>query len=373
MPSLSLSAVQKQYFFVANLAGRQDVTTDTLSDGTVDSWAVSLSDSEATSFKGLMQGIGHFLPEVIGVDDGDSIGNNNSQAQTVRRSHLETEKVSHKTLNLKSLGTRQAPGPWELEQRPWDKAIVSQPQGYPVPFWNRDYTYTYVRENAVQPGARSRVYILDSGIDLTHPEFASRARFRGSTDPIDYNVQWLFADHDPREAVYDRNWNSVSYTTSWLDPNDPYGPRHPQTGFLQAYTDFTGHGTGVASLIVGDTLGLAPAADVTMVKLVVYTSGPLQGKATLYSIRSGLRKTYNDIITRKSYGETNFVINMSIGAETGDFPFPGARETFQAVCAEFLQAFEALDVSVVVASGNGAVMSDPVRTPQKTCALNPMD
>ena len=374
MPSLSLSAVQKQYFFAANLDGTQDITIDTLSDGTVDSWAVSLSHTEATSFKGLMQGFGHFIPEVIGVDDEDDIGNNNNtQTQPVRRSLLETEKVSHKTHKLKNLGTRQAPGPWDSEPRPWDKAIVSQPQGYPVPFWNRLYTYTYVRENAVAPGESSRVYILDTGLDLTHPEFASRARVRGSTDPNNYNVQWIFADHDPREAVYDRDWNSVSYKTSWLDPNDPYGPRNPQTGFLEAYTDFTGHGTGVTSLIVGDNMGLALAAYVTIVKLVNYTSGPLQGKATLYSIRSTLRKTYNDIITRKSYGETSFVINMPVGAQTGDFPYPGSRETFQAVCAEFLQAFEALDVTLVFASGNGAVIGDPVRTPQKTCALNPVD
>ena len=371
MPSLSISAVQKQDFFAVNLAGRQDITTDILSDGTVDSWAVSLSGTEATSLRGLMQGFGHFIQEVIGVDDGDSIGNNNTQAQPVRRSHSETEKVSHKSFDLKTLGTRQAPGPWIPEQRPWDKAIVSQPQRYPVPFWDRDNPYTYVRQN-VAPGRWSRVYILDSGIDLKHPEFASRARIR-STDPNDYNVQWIFADHDPREIVYDSEWNAENYLTSWLDPNNPNGPRHPQTGFLEAYTDFNGHGTGVASLIIGDNLGLAPAADVTMVKLVTYTTGRLQGKATLYSIRSGLRKTYNDIIARKSYGETNFVINMSIGAETPGFPYPGAREEFQAMCAEFLQAFEAIDVTVVVSSGNGAQIGNPVKPPQKTCALNPMD
>lgn len=369
MPSLSLSAVQKQDFFAANLAGRPDITTDTLSDGTVDSWAVSLSDTEATSLKGLMQGFGHFIPEVIGVDDGDSIGGNNTQAQPVRRSDLETEEVSHRILNLKTLGTRERPDPWVSEQRQWDKAIVSQPPGYPVPFWNRENLYTYVRQS-VAPGGRSRVYVVDSGIDLTHPEFASRARIRGSTNPNDYNVQWIFADHDPREAVYAQGMVQVSYITSWLDPNNLHGPRHPQTGFLEAYTDLSGHGTGVASLIVGDNLGLAPAAGITMVKLVIYTSGPLQGFSTLYSIRSGLRKTYNDIIRRKSNGERNFVINLSIGAETGTFPYPGARESFQAVCAEFLQEFKALDVTVVVASGNSAV---PVRTPRKACALTAMD
>ena len=365
MPSLSLSAAQKQDFFEAHLIGRQNITTDTLSDGTIDSWAVPLSDPDADSFKPLMQGFGYIMPQVIGFDDGDSIGNNSNsttQAQPIRRSHLETEKESYGTLDLKTLGTRQAPGRWESEQRVWDMAIVSQPQGYPVPYWNPHLTYRYVRKTAVEPGEGSRVYVIDSGIDLRHPEFASRARVDGSTDPDDYDVEWIFADHDPREALWDMYGYQSSYTTSWLDPDDPDGPHHPQTGFPLAYTDFSGHGTQVSSLIFGDNLGIARAADVTVVKLVVYTSGRLQGKSTLYSIRSAFRKVYQDIATRKSNGETKFVISMSVGAEPGNFPYPGSRETFLAVCTEFMQAFQRLDVSVVVSAGNGADIS--VRTPQ---------
>lgn len=230
MPSLGLNEAQKQDFFEKYLAGRQEITTDTVSDGIVDSWAVPLSDPDATYFEGLMQGFGYIMQEVFGFSDGISTSNdNNNQTQPVRRSYSETTgKESHKVNDLKTLSTREDPSQWESERRPWDRAIISQPRNYQVPYWDPQTEYIYVRGKAVAPGQGSRVYIIDSGLDLTHPEFVpSRARVRGSTDPNDYNVQWLFADHDPREVFYDQNnpWRRVTYTTSWLDPNDPNGPR----------------------------------------------------------------------------------------------------------------------------------------------------
>lgn len=362
MPSLSISVTQKQNFFAANLAGREDITSDTLSDGTVDSWAVSLNDTDATSIKGLMQGFGYFIPEVFGVDDGDGIGNNNSQAEPARRSLSTKVKATTEIFIPPTLDSRDVSSPWESEQRTWDTAIVSQPKGHQVSFWNYDYSYTYVRENAVQPGKGVRVYIFDSGLDLTHPEFASRARVRGSTNPEDYNVQWIFADHDPMEALYDRRGRRLSYQTTWQDPNDPNGPRNPKTGFLEAYTDYKGHGTKVASVLFGDTLGIAQAADVTIVKLVSYTSGPLVGKITLYSLRSALRKTREDIRSRRSNTETKFAINLSVGTLSRDYP-SAFIVGYSAMWAEFLQELEALDVSVIGASGNYAVVGVPVRIP----------
>lgn len=333
MPSLSVNAAQKQAFYEAHLAGRQEITTATLSDGTIDSWAVPLSDSDAAAFEGPMQGLGHIVPEVIRVDNGYSINNNNTQAQPVKRSLSETEKESHETFGLKILSNREAFSPWQSVQSPWYQAIVSQPQGYGVPLWESRRLYTYVFENATKPGLGSRAYIFDSGLVLTHPEFASRARVPSSTNPNDYDVQWIFADRDPRES---------RFTTTWLDPNDPNGPRNPQNGILAAYSDYNGHGTAVSSLVFGDNLGIAPGADVTVVKLVAYTSGPSQGRVISYSVRSALRKTWQDIRDRQSNGETGFVINFSAGVDPALWPTPESRDAYSATWTEILESFETI-------------------------------
>lgn len=375
IPSLDVSEAQKGEFYAANLAGRQGITTNNLSDGTVDSWAVPLSDKNDTSISLLMQRFGYFLPETISIDDGDNVGSNSiqsdsTQAEPIKRSHLETGRVSHGMRSPPKLDSRQTPSVWVARQKLWDLAIISQPRGHQVLAWELGRLYTYVRrnalpssQNAVQPGQGVRIWILDSGIDLTHPEFASRARVRGSTNPNDYNIQWLFADHDPREYFFDGNGNRVMLTTSWQKPFNTNGPRNPRTGILEAYSDVNGHGTAVSSLIFGDNLGNAPAAEITMVKVVVYTNGPNVGQISLFSLRSGLRKILADIQTRKSQGETKFVLNLSLEAKPNAFTTEAQKREYQAMFVEYMQRFQALDVSVHASSGNNAQGSNSVRNP----------
>lgn len=196
-----------------------------------------------------MSNFGHFIPESIQVDDGDTQNANVTQSQTTRRSEPRRKQRSHRShvLSNRSPAIRSQ---YESELRAWDFAIISQPREVPVPLWDihRD-DYTYVRDNTVNEGQGVRVYVVDEGIDLTHPEFSSRAPADDAlrADPEKYGVSWIFADHDPNELITDSNGVTGSYATTWLDPNDPNPPRAPLSGLPLAYIDNGGHGTSVSS------------------------------------------------------------------------------------------------------------------------------
>ena len=363
IPSLTVSEAAKQSFFAAHLANLPKITTSILSDGTVDLWVVPLNASQSNSVQTLMSGFGHFIPESIRIDDGDTQNENIDQSQTRKRTEPQVPYRSH-LLSKRAPATRSQ---YESEPKAWDFAIISQPREISVPIWDiHKDDYTYVRDNTVDAGKGVRVYVVEEGIDMTHPEFSSRAPGADAfkADPWNYEMSWIFADNDPYELITDSNGVTGSYATSWLDPNDPNPPRAPLSGLPRAYTNIGGHGTSVASLIFGDTLGKAPFADVTIVKVYQYLNGPLDARLTMFSIRSGLRKVLQDIMTRKQAGEDGFVINCSFGAENSVYglaPTFWPRDAVANMYIELLDHFNALGVSVVFVSGNSAGQEHLVR------------
>lgn len=67
-----------------------------------------------------------------------------------------------------------------------------------------DYVYPYFFTNVVPPGQGVRVHLLDTDLNMQHPEFNSRLRSgvtRGQTQ-TDWDIDWLFPQVDPNEWCY---------------------------------------------------------------------------------------------------------------------------------------------------------------------------
>jgi subtilisin family serine protease len=100
---------------------------------------------------------------------------------------------------------------------------------------------------------------LDTGVDYTHPEFASR--WRGGTN-------------------------------SWYDPADPAGSHPLPTDLPAGCGAISGHGTGTMGVIVGSSVGVAPDAKWIAVKIFSddYTTDPTNPcPAATSSILSGFQ------------------------------------------------------------------------------------
>ena len=108
-------------------------------------------------------------------------------------------------------------------------------------------------------GTGVNVYVIDTGIELSHPEFESRARFGAS-----------FVKTDPTDS------------------------------------DHNGHSTHVASSVAGRTFGVAPGANLVSVKVLDGS-----GSGSLSGVMSGIEWVIKDHKQRKN-GKS--VANMSLGA-----------------------------------------------------------
>lgn len=149
----------------------------------------------------------------------------------------------------------------------WALAMISLVPGLPLPAYiysnypdGRIYPYYYA--DTVEPGNNVRVYLLDTGINMRHPEFNGRLKpgiTYGQTED-DWDIDWLFPRVDSREWFYDRDPRSGlpvprSYTFSYIDPDSSYS----NEGIHPAYSDFrsrqvsqgslTPHGTRVSAFI----------------------------------------------------------------------------------------------------------------------------
>ena len=119
-------------------------------------------------------------------------------------------------------------------------------------------------------GSGVTVAIIDSGVDRTHPAFAGR--YLGGYD---------FIDRDD-------------------EPDDPHG-----------------HGTHVAGTALGDGFGVAPAA-----KLLAYRVIDANGRGFASDVIAALERALED---------GTDVVNLSLGAPTGDANEPDARAVDKAV------------------------------------------
>ena len=159
---------------------------------------------------------------------------------------------------------------------------------HPKPSYNTDpYEYDVT-------GSDVTIYVVDTGVDITHPEFEGRAIF-----------------------------GMVS--NEWADEG-PY--------------DLNGHGTNVASLAAGMTYGVAKNASIVACKVL-----GVNGTGSSFSIIQGLVWVINRVDSQRQAGKAvRAVINMSLGG-------PGRSPIEEKI----IQSAIDLNIPVVVAAGNDGI------------------
>ena len=154
-----------------------------------------------------------------------------------------------------------------------------------------DYTTDpYVYDNT---GSLTAVYVVDTGVDITHPEFEGRATYGMVSKALD----------------------------------------------SEGHLDLNGHGTNVASLAAGKTYGIAKEAAIVACKVL-----DANGTGTTFGIAEGVAWVTNRVTSDHEAGKTvRAVINMSLGG-TGD----------SKLMEEAIDGAVDQGVVVVVAAGNDA-------------------
>ena len=378
MPLLNTSASEFETLY-APFANQQNVTKFLNADGSLDFFALELNDTYAATLDANNDFI--IIPESSidieeedsGVTDPDLDGASaTTEAGTGQNVGARDFNSNQETQNPRLLKRAPLTG-WMQRFTFWSMAIISLVPGLALPQYRHssdtDYVYPYYYNNAIQPGQGVRVYLLDTGLNMQHPEFNGRLRqgIRQGQTQTDWNIDWLFPAVDYNEWFYGTSSQGLPqreyYTFSYYDPNTP----NPSGGIHPAYSDFrwrpvaqgglTPHGTRLSAFIIGDQLGLAPACSFTVVKLPQYTNGPLGSNANfpLFSVRSALGLIKQDITSRRAQGETSFVISSSLGYPFGydrDEHPVRAERSFKRMWQSYLDWFNTDGTVIVASAGN---------------------
>jgi cerevisin len=157
-------------------------------------------------------------------------------------------------------------------------------------------------------GQDVRVYVIDTGVNIHHPEFEGRAVY-GKSFVVDQQDKSFFGIQEQQNP----------FGAHKGDPNPP--------------EDFMGHGTHVASSIGGKTFGVAPNATIVAVRVL-----DKNGSGSMSDVLAGVDWVVRDHLKRGRGSKT--IINMSLGAWKS---LPVNRAVNGAVSA---------GIHVVVAAGN---------------------
>ncbi len=139
-------------------------------------------------------------------------------------------------------------------------------------------------------GAGVTIYVLDTGVDTTHPEFGGRART--AVDVIGDAPDRTAGDGGVRSAAAG-------------GPAGRAGGDGPAVEAFESSGDCDGHGTVVAGIAASQTYGVAPEAQVRSVRVL-----DCDGVATLSSLLAGIDWVARNAqrpavaVTSWSYGES---------------------------------------------------------------------
>ena len=378
MPLLNTSGSEFEALY-APFANQKNVTRILNADGSLDFFALELNDTYAATLDTnndiiiIPESSINIEEEDSGVTDPDLDGANATAEAGPGQNVGARDFVDGQGSQQPRLLKRVPLTGWMEKFTWWNTAIISLVPGLPLPQYRHstdtDFLYPYYYTNVVPPGQGVRVYLLDTGLNMQHPEFNGRLRpgVRQGQTQTDWDIDWLFPQVDPNERYYETNSQGLPqqmyYTYSYVDPNAP----NPSGGIHPAYSDFrwrpnsqgglTPHGTRLSAFIIGNQLGLATACRYTVVKLPQYTSGPLGSNANfpLFSVRSALGLIKQDIINRRAQGETLFVISSSLG-----YPFGSDRDehpvraerNFRRMWQSYLDYFNSDGTAIVASAGN---------------------
>ena len=164
----------------------------------------------------------------------------------------------------------------------------------------RDNSFTYTTD-----GTGVKAYIVDSGVNGTHPEFSARVlsgwSYRANSAAISsYNAAIALYNSNPSTGVPTCAYNSIvhQYVPSTIDG--------VFSGTDVGIVDNDGHGTHVAGTIGGITTGVAKGVSIVPVRVLDSC-----GAGTTTMVLNGL----NWILADHKDGE-KAVVNMSIGFES---------------------------------------------------------
>ena len=118
---------------------------------------------------------------------------------------------------------------WAERVTTWTLAMISLVPSLSLPNYqqNENNIYPYYFVNTEDPGAGVRVYDLDTGLNMEHPEFDGRLKpgiTRGRTRN-DWDIDWLFPRVDTEEYIWVSDGQGrmfkQPYEFSYIDPQTP--------------------------------------------------------------------------------------------------------------------------------------------------------
>ena len=376
MPLISTPQSATDSLF-APYAQRKNVTQAKRSDGSLEFFALDLSDTEATTIDAhsdfiIMQESDLDIEMIdSGQTDPGLNGANYATEPLESNPNVGSRDFRDKDKRSKGggLSKRISLQGWAEKITSWTLAIISLVPGLPLPNYDYDEIYPYYYIDAIAPGQNVRVYLLDTGLNMQPPEFNGRLKpgiARGRTQD-DWDIDWLFPRVDRNEWFYAQNPSGQLvrqwYEYSYVDPDSP----NPRGGIHPAYSDFrlrevdygnlTPHGTRVSAFIMGDELGQAQDCRFTVVKLPQYINGPRSTGTLfpLFSVKDALTLIVEDIMDKKEQGEELFVISSALGYlfshDPDDHPI-SARRGFSRMWQNVLDWFDSNGVTISASAGN---------------------
>lgn len=235
------------------------------------------------------------------------------------------------------------------------KAVTTSPQvsgpGNTVP-WGLDRIdqRTAVNSNRSYSfetnGTGVNIYILDSGVDGDHPDFGSRVvngwSYRSSTTALtSYKNALIDYAQDPQTGIKPCTYDPENHA---IDPATFDAPAQRDLSDF-GRTDNDGHGTHVAGIAAGDSVGVAKNATIIPVRTLDSC-----GNGTLTMIREALTWILNDHDSNE-----RAVLNLSLGFDSQ------IQEVDNAIIALLNEG-----IVVTAAAGNSAISacnSTPASTP----------
>ena len=176
--------------------------------------------------------------------------------------------------------------PWTCSGDTFNWGIIRSSYNNLPDYATDPYLYDNLADDAT-------IYILDTGVDIDHPEFGGRAKYGMVSDEL--------ADEGP--------------------------------------SDGHGHGSNVASLAAGATYGAAKNATIVSCKVLSN-----KGSGSVYGISQGISWVTNNVAEQQQMGKvTRAVINMSFGGS-------GTSQTENEAIIEAVQH----RIVIVAAAGNDA-------------------
>lgn len=181
------------------------------SDGLLDYFALELSDSERSSINA------HFDLETMqesefdmempdtGQEDPDLNGASYATEPLNSTPNVGARGFRHQRSKASGLFKRIPLQSWAEKITSWSLAIISLVPNLSLP--NHEQTnniYPYYFVNTIDPDITVRVYDLDTGLNMQHPEFNGRLKpdiTREQTQD-DWDIDWLFPRVDNNEFFY---------------------------------------------------------------------------------------------------------------------------------------------------------------------------